>query len=62
MKFYTPTEIAEMLKLNVATVYSYIKEGLIRANKFGRYYRIAEEDLKDFLLQSSTVKGGEKQN
>lgn len=56
MKFYTPTEVAKMLKLNVATIYSYIKAGLIKANKFGRYYRISKEDLKNFLLRSSTIK------
>ncbi len=45
----TPEQVAEILQINVLTVYSYIKRGEISAIHLGRSYRIAPEDLNHFI-------------
>jgi len=45
----TVHEVATILRLNPLTVYGYIRSGKIRAAKFGRSYRVAQEDLQDFI-------------
>lgn len=49
MKLLTPKEVAEFLKLNILTVYEYMRSGKILAIKLGRNYRILDSDLKDFI-------------
>lgn len=45
----TVQEVAKILRLNPLTVYGYIRAGKIRAAKFGRSYRVSQEDLQDFI-------------
>jgi len=52
--FLTPLEVARELKLNLLTIYRYIRSRKITAIKFGRSYRIAEEDLDKFLKSNKT--------
>jgi excisionase family DNA binding protein len=47
--FLTAREVAEILKLNILTVYDYIRTGQLPAVKFGRTYRITEDDLEMFI-------------
>jgi excisionase family DNA binding protein len=54
MKVYTPEEVAEALKLNVNTVWRYIKDGKLTAAKFGNRYRISEKQLEEFFERMST--------
>ncbi len=49
IKVYTVEEIAELLKVTKTTVYSYIKKGELKAKKIGKYYRITEESLREFI-------------
>jgi excisionase family DNA binding protein len=51
-KWFTPEEIAEVLKINKLTVYKYIKSGRFKAIKLGRHYRISEKDLDWFVRKS----------
>lgn len=51
-KYYTPQEIADNLKLNINTVYQYIRENKLKAVKIGNRYRISENALKEFLDRS----------
>lgn len=49
MDFYTPHEVAEILRLSYPTVYKLIKNGDIEAIKVGAHYRVpasAIEKLK----------------
>ena len=47
---YTIKEVSTMLKVNIRTVYRWIKSGDLRVAKFGRKtYRVFEEDLKIFI-------------
>jgi excisionase family DNA binding protein len=54
-KFIKPRDIAKLLKLNIITIYEYIRVGKLRAVKFGRNYRIEEKDLEKFI-QKNVVK------
>jgi excisionase family DNA binding protein len=45
----TPQEVAKILKLNLLTVYDYIRTHKLQAVKLGRKYRIEEEVLLHFI-------------
>jgi len=55
--YYTPIEVANILKLNLNTVWRYIKEGKLPAFKVGRCYRISEEQLQEFMNHGLIRKG-----
>lgn len=44
-------EVAELLQLNILTVYEYIRNGRLKAIRFGRSYRIEEKDLEKFIKE-----------
>jgi excisionase family DNA binding protein len=48
--FYTPKEIADLLKVSERTVRRWIGEGKLRARRFGRQLRIPREALEAFGL------------
>ncbi len=48
-KILTPEQVAEILQLHPFTVLGYIKQGLLRAARLGRVYRIRESDVNQFL-------------
>ncbi len=52
--FYTTVELAEMLKMNVMTIYRYIKSGKLVAHKFGKEYRVSKIELDRFLKSTKT--------
>jgi excisionase family DNA binding protein len=45
----TVKETAALLKLSPLTVYDYIRLGKLKAVRFGRYYRILNNDLLLFI-------------
>lgn len=48
----TPQEVSERLRLKRATIWSYIREGKLKAIRFNkRTWRILEKDLNKFLKQ-----------
>lgn len=51
-KYYTVKEVAELLQVTDRTVNSYCKEGIIKAHKLRRSYRIEEQDLNEYLNQT----------
>ena len=48
-EMYTPAEVAEYLKVDIRTVYRWIRGEEMDAIQFGREYRISENDLRKFL-------------
>jgi len=48
-KLYTIDEIAEILKVTQRTIYNYIKSGALKAIKIGKYWRVKQSDLEQFL-------------
>lgn len=51
--FYTPQEVADLLKIKVTTVYDYIRSGRLRAARIGKGYRIARADLEAFVANAT---------
>ncbi len=48
-EFYTAKELAEKLRVNIMTVYRYIKASKLRAHKIGKEFRITKEEFQSFL-------------
>lgn len=53
MKIYTLDEISEILHISRKTLYSYIKEGKLKAVKVGRSWRITAKNLEEFLTKGT---------
>jgi len=56
IKVYTVDEIAELLQVGRKTVYDYIENGDLKAAKIGKYWKITEAALNDFLEKGTTAK------
>jgi len=56
MELLTVQETAQRLKLSTYTVREYIRRGELRAAKFGRVWRISEDDLRTFVEER--IEGG----
>jgi excisionase family DNA binding protein len=52
--FYKAEELATVLKLNVMTIYRYIKAGKLRAHKIGKEYRIDRTEFERFINSTRT--------
>jgi excisionase family DNA binding protein len=48
-EFLMPVEVAKTLRVNVLTIYSYIRRGDLKAIRLGRGYRITPKDLALFI-------------
>lgn len=53
-EFYTAKELAELLKVNIMTIYRYINAGKLRAYKIGKEFRIDKEEFNKFLDKVKT--------
>jgi excisionase family DNA binding protein len=51
-EFYKAEELAEVLQVNIMTIYRYIKAKRIKVYKIGREYRIDKEEFNNFLNKS----------
>lgn len=52
--YYTPTELADLLSVNVMTIYRYIKAGRLVAHKIGKEYRIDHAEFERFMAKTKT--------
>lgn len=53
-EFYTAQELAEKLRVNVMTIYRYIKAGRLKAYKFGKEFRIDKKEFENLLNKVKT--------
>ena len=53
-EFYTAKELAEKLRVNIMTIYRYIKAGKVKAYKIGKEFRIDKETFNKFLNKVKT--------
>lgn len=53
IKVYTLEEIAELLHITRRTLYTYVKEGKLKAVKVGKYWRVTEKNLEAFLAKGT---------
>lgn len=49
IRVYTLDEVAEALKITRRTLYTYVKEGKLKAVKIGREWRVSDAALQDFI-------------
>ena len=52
--FYRAEDLAELLEVNIMTIYRYIKAGRLKAYKIGRDFRIDKNEFNAFLKKVST--------
>lgn len=52
--FYTAQELAEKLRVNIMTIYRYIKAGKLKAYKIGKEFRIDKKEFQKFLNKVKT--------
>lgn len=55
-QFHTVKEVANLFKLNILTIYEYIREGRLQAIRLGRSYRIESRELERFIRDHQTDK------
>ena len=53
-RFYTAKELAERLRVNIMTIYRYIKAGKLRAYKIGKDFRIDKIEFERFMNKVKT--------
>lgn len=49
IKLYTLQEVANILRVSRQTIYNYVTAKRLRATKYGKEYRVTEEDLQEFI-------------
>jgi len=52
--FYTARELADSLRVNIMTIYRYIKASRLKAHKIGKEFRIDRVEFARFLKATST--------
>jgi|LakMenEpi08Oct12_1017439.scaffolds.fasta_scaffold05823_2 excisionase family DNA binding protein len=52
-QFYTITDVANLLQTKEATVRKYLRENKLKGYKVGKFWRIKEVDLENFMSQFS---------
>ena len=56
MKVYTIEELVEVLQVTRRTIYNYLKDGKLKAVKMGKYWRVTEKQLEEFLSPTNEKK------
>lgn len=53
-EFYFAREVADKLRVNIMTIYRYIKAGKFEAHKLGKEYRISKTEFERFMNGAKT--------
>lgn len=53
-EFYTAKELAKKLRVNIMTIYRYIKAGKLKAYKMSKEFRIDKKEFNKFLNKVKT--------
>lgn len=53
-KFYKAEDLAELLDVNIMTIYRYIKARRLKAYKIGKEFRIDKKEFNNFLDKVKT--------
>lgn len=56
LKVYSLEEIAEIIGVTKRTMYTYVKDGKLKAVKIGKNWRVSYENLKEFLDKGTNKK------
>lgn len=58
--FFSTSEVAKLLKVTRITIFQRIKNGSLKAEKFGRNYLIPREEIEHYLSDSKKISETEK--
>ena len=58
MEIYDVKGVAQLLKLTERTIYSYLENGKLKGAKIGKYWRITDQDIRDFLTDNAAPDKG----
>jgi excisionase family DNA binding protein len=50
-RLFTPQQVAERLQVQVQTVVRWLRSGQLKGTKFGRLWRVTEQDLHTFIQE-----------
>jgi excisionase family DNA binding protein len=53
-EYYLAEELAAKLRVNIMTIYRYIKAKRLKAYKIGKEFRIGRADFEKFIEQTKT--------
>ena len=53
-EYYLAQELADKLRVNIMTIYRYIKAGKLVAHKIGKEFRISNKEFQSFLTKAKT--------
>lgn len=53
-EFYTAQELADKLRVNIMTIYRYIKAKKLKSYKIGKEFRIDKKEFDSFLNKAKT--------
>lgn len=53
--YYIAQELADKLRVNVMTIYRYIKVGKLMAHKIGKEFRIQKSEFERFMKRARTT-------
>lgn len=53
-EFYTADELAQKLRVNVMTIYRYIKAKKLKAHKIGKEFRITKKEFEKLIHKTRT--------
>jgi len=53
-EFYLAEELARKLRVNIMTIYRYIKAGRLTAYKLGKEFRIEKKEFERFMNKAKT--------
>lgn len=53
IKLFTIEEVSEILKVTPRTIYNFIKFGHLKAVKIGKFWRVSEKALQEFINQGT---------
>jgi len=58
LKVYALDEVATILKVTRRTLYTYVHDGKLKAVKMGKYWRVAEGALVEFISTGTAATRG----
>lgn len=56
MEFYTPHEVAEILRISYKTVYKLLKSGKLESIKIGAHYRVPKSAIENMIDKNKDEK------
>ena len=55
IKVYSPEQVAEILQVTTRTINNYIKAKTLKAVKIGKFWRVSDENLKEFIKTGAPI-------